>query len=537
MIDSALLADGYAARTAITSLVSGMVGNSAVTAPFVQFACDPVHFVLNVMKPKELMPGQADILEAVAEHDRVGLRKANGIGGTTVAAWLTHWFLGSRVNAVIPTTAGKEMQVKILWLEIHEWAASMKPYVELDITKMSMKKNRLDVWPKWYARGFTSGLAAGQEDTGRAEGWHGDHVLFIVDEGRAIADARWNAALGSLTGENAKVFALSVTGPAMGWFSKIFTEWRQTWKGFSIPAAIKIKRDGNIDEDQIGRLVPTQRAWVEKTYTEEKRKEFAGRWVTATSNVSQKSIDEKLEYGEKSAVFMSRARAEFIPQVEGAAIQLEWIEDSIGREIPVSEGTHYELGVDPAAGGRSNTGIVKRHGANVVGIMEIDVEDTMRIVGLIKRQRDGDPDMLIKVDKPGLGIPIHNRLDELMIRHISINTGDSPRDAERYKKLRDEILGNIRDRFREGRISLPKPASSQEQKVLDRLIMQLVSLTSTITSDGREKFIDKKELTNTLDLVDALALAFAPVGERGPVKITIEQRGVPFTANLMGKIF
>ena len=81
-------------QTFVSELLSGLKGEaiSADPAPlFPEFVDDPVGFVNRIILPyfpgEEIIPSQADVLEALVEHDRVAVRKGNGVGATTVAAW------------------------------------------------------------------------------------------------------------------------------------------------------------------------------------------------------------------------------------------------------------------------------------------------------------------------------------------------------------------------------------------------------------------------------------------------------------------
>ena len=182
------------------------------------------------------------------------------------------------------------------------------------------------------------------------------------------------------------------------------------------------------------------------------------------------------------------------------------------------------IGCDPAGDGAADadrTAIVFRRGRMVYRVEYHNGLNTMQVAGkLAEYSREHQPDGLF-VDKGGLGAGIFDRLQELSIPVIGVNSATAANDAEIYENKRAEMWWLMKEWFDDQPCRLPNEAA---------LISDLTSPQPKVSSNGRkllEKKDDmKKRGVRSPDGADALALTFAePVGFRG--SFTNPYRGKP----------
>lgn len=167
---------------------------------------DPVLFVREVIGAKP-EPYQAKVMRAVASkpRSRVAWRAGRGTGKSCTAAWLVLWHTLLFYESETITTASNWRQVaKMLWPEIHKW------YSRIDFSKLGFDSSSIDVQnlaikldKYWFAIGESS------NDPEKLEGFHADHILFIVDEAKLVTRKTFNSIAGCLTTAYAKMLVLS----------------------------------------------------------------------------------------------------------------------------------------------------------------------------------------------------------------------------------------------------------------------------------------------------------------------------------------
>lgn len=172
------------------------------------------------------------------------------------------------------------------------------------------------------------------------------------------------------------------------------------------------------------------------------------------------------------------------------------------------------IGCDPAgdgAGDADRTAIVFRRGRMVFRVEYHSGLNTMQIAGkLAEYTRQYQPDGLF-VDKGGLGAGVFDRLQELNIAVIGINSASAATDFERYENKRAEMWWTMLEWFEDQPCRMPNNAA---------LIADITAPQPKVSSNGRkllEKKDDmKKRGIRSPDGADALALTFAmPVATRG----------------------
>ena len=164
---------------------------------YARYYHDPVLFAREVIGV-EPTDQQKLLLSSVAEHPLTSCRSGHGIGKTSSLAWLVLWFLSTRPFPMVPCTAPTAHQLHdILWPEINKWLnkSPIKQHFQWLKTKLYLKEYE-DTW-------FAVPRSCDVPDN--MAGFHGDNLLYIIDEASGVPPELYEAIEGSLTGSNAKL--------------------------------------------------------------------------------------------------------------------------------------------------------------------------------------------------------------------------------------------------------------------------------------------------------------------------------------------
>lgn len=168
---------------------------------------------------------QRRIAEDLAAHRFVTVAASKGIGKTFLAARLVIWFLQTRPDSMVITTANTWAQVETqLWAEIRDaWANARLP---LRGSPMRTKWEPDSVrHPKWMALGLSpdedQAIAGFHSKAGRDE-TRRTPVLVIGDECSTIGDGRMDALRGLLTNEGSKMLWIGNPTRVTGRFAEVW---------------------------------------------------------------------------------------------------------------------------------------------------------------------------------------------------------------------------------------------------------------------------------------------------------------------------
>jgi hypothetical protein len=176
------------------------------------------------------------------------------------------------------------------------------------------------------------------------------------------------------------------------------------------------------------------------------------------------------------------------------------------------------IGCDPAEFGADRTAVAFRHGRTVFRIEYHNKKGPMEVAGMLATYwREHQPDALF-VDKIGIGSGIVDRLKELHVPVIGVNSAERAADPERYANKRAEMWHRMKEWLEDRPNRLPNDQA---------LIADLSAPGYKYKSNGsrlvESKDDMKKRQVRSPDGADAVAMTFAePVvpralqGERGP---------------------
>lgn len=429
---------------------------------------------------------QAQILEAILPYGaKVSVRSGHGIGKSSSAAWVLAWFVETHDFAKVPCTAPSARQLRdILWGELSKWQR----------TADEQSRQRQDHPRFWFSHLFrllTDSLldhsardwgafarTAKKENPEALQGFHGAHLLYIVDEASGIAEEVFEAAEGALSTPGARVLMLGNPTRNTGTFAASHRHNRGDYTALHF-------------RSQDSPLVDT-------SY----RERLVRKW------------------GEGSNVVRVRADGDFPRQEDDILISLELTEPCTMREPRPGEGIRT-LGVDVARMGTDRTALVLRQGAVVDQMTVRAKQDTMATVGCILAVLVPWNVQEIAVDVIGLGAGVYDRLEELRRQGTlrcavrAVNVAEKappllhPADAQ-PRLLRDHLWLTMAQWLRDEHpvFCLGDPQAAQD------LAGELASVGYRIDSQGHLVVEDKdsmrKRLGQSPDLADALACTFSP---------------------------
>ena len=454
-------------------------------------------------------PWQADVIDAVKIYDNVAIRACHGVGKTAILAQIALWYTICHSYARVPITAPTfNKQVKdILFAEMHKWwrvAKEKSPWLDSQFDMLTTRFHSKSHPQEWFAVGIPS------SEPLRAEGYHSQHLLAIVDEAKAVKKAFFDSLEGMRTTQEAKLIVASTPGGPLGYFYDVFVKYRSTWKSLFIihPRALQaqLKRKEAVRNDKVHN--PRGGTY----YSDRVRAE----WVA----------DRKTEWGEESPVYVARVIGDF-PAISGdTLIPYGWIVDAENREQGAPGLS--AVGCDVARYGRDRTVLIGGVGGTptfgeTIARDPLETTDAAlaKDIGpdpsrpkyrsvvatadrcqLARRKLDAD---CIVIDDTGLN-GVTDILKERGEKVVPISFGarptDVPRDAEerarrqrrhlldsKYVNIKAEMCWAVRTAFETGAIAL----AGLPQQVLDPLCQQIAMMKYEMDSNGRLRVIDPDE--------------------------------------------
>ncbi len=444
---------------------------------------------------------QDRVLESIRDNRRTAVKGCHAPGKTKLAASAALWFLAAHPRSLVITTATTQRQVKgVMWREIHQAYGNARMPLGGEISE-----TRLQLAPDWWAWGFT----ADEYDPTRFQGFHGPHVLVIVDEAAGVGRGVFEGLEAVMSSGHARMLAIGNPTDPDGEFARMFD--RQDISRFTVDAFETPNFTG-------------PRVTIEdiRADTWKKKVEKAG-GLPMPLLISPEWVREKwIEWcggrqeGEGDPRWMARVRAQFPTTAEGALFPAEWVELAFGRHANVewSGGGTCVLGCDVARFGRDTTQVAAHFpGFGVRDISELPHMDTLDTAGEIslraqKEQERGNAVEEVRIDSDGLGAGVYDMASRLLgERAIEIRNGARAQASTRFFNARSEMLWHLREQLdpkSQDPIALPPDASLRQE---------LRAFRWTLRADGRIAAESKDEVKARIgrspDKADAVAYACA----------------------------
>lgn len=449
---------------------------------------DPVFFCRAFLgfEPWEM---QAQIMRAVADHDRVAVASGHKIGKSLLAAALALWFCVTRPEGRVIMTAAIGRQVeKILWREVktlhHKADARGTPLGG----KLALTPDNGLVFPDGRE---IFGFATDEKE--RMAGYSGQNVLFIADEASGIKEGIFEAIEGNRAG-GAKLLMMSNPTQPAGTFFDAFHSKRSRYKTFQVSS----ETTPNAVSGQ--RLVP---GLATAEFIAEKRE----------------------EWGEDSPLYKVRIKGEFADQAENSLVTLSSLMMAIARfEVdPITDDdVTLKGGLDVAREGGDDNILIGRRGRRVPRLPLLLTPGDGKVIAdqavaamnaLMNDSERADPaSVALFVDATGVGWSPVDFLKRHPLRHfrvIPVQTGSkslvmSEGGFPKYANLRAEAWFSLAEWSKYA--ILP----DGDGKLQEELVDVRYQITDRNQMKIEDKNKSKQRLGRSPDRGDALMLTFVP---------------------------
>lgn len=438
----------------------------------------PVLFAREVLG-FELDPWQDRVLRAYGRRERqISIRACHGPGKTFLAAIMViHHLLCRFPQKTVATAPSRGQLEDALVSEI----VSMIKQLPLPLQELlEIKKNRISLKAA-PEDSFFSARTARSENPEALQGVHEENVLLIADEASGVPEAIFEAAAGSMSGENATTLLLGNPVRSSGFFYDTHHKLSDTW--FTV----------HVSHQDSPR--------VTDAFVEEIRR----------------------RYGEKSNAFRVRALGEFPLADLDTVIPYEIVEGARTREIEIPDNVKEIWGLDVARFGDDKNALVRRSRLGVsYDIAVWEKSDLMATAGRVKRIWDETPVELrpdeIMVDVIGLGAGVADRLMELGLPVVTVNVSEKPIEDHRFTNMRAELWWRCREWLEKGLVRIPDCDRScvhlrdncPHHMLFEELLAPRYEIADSSGKLKVEKKSDmKKRGLRSPNVADALMLTFA----------------------------
>lgn len=291
---------------------------------------------------------QLKAMQALATNRRMTLRGPHGLGKTAFAAIAILWFALTRdgLDWKVPVLASAWRQLtKYLLPEVHKWQRQLrwdiigrKPFTRRELLVMNLKLSTGEVF------------AVASDNPAYIEGAHAANMLYVFDESKSIPDATWDAAEGAFSTGNCYWLAISTPGGMTGRFYDIHAR-KQGYEDWHV---IHVTLEDAIEAGRISR------EWAEQ---------------------------RRLQWGEKSSVYINRVLGEFASDDTDGVINLADIERSNERWLVRKEAGAFNtctgFGVDIGRGGDLSV-IAHEYDDNAITELErMNTRNSMSLAGRV----------------------------------------------------------------------------------------------------------------------------------------------------------
>ena len=427
------------------------------------------------------------------------MKACHGVGKTFTLAIATLWWLARYPEGIVLITSPTQRQVRTqLWSEIRRAVERAKvPYPKLNSTELKFRDDNN------FAIGFST------NQTENFQGYHGKHVLIIVDEAPGIESGIWDAVAGTMAGGDVHIVMAGNPTIPSGAFFDAFTKDRGLWncstidvfdspnlKGLTLEQLLAMDpaEGGPLDQNPFPYLV-TKR-WVYDQYHS---------WWHGSDGSSPQ--------------WLSRVLARFPDQAQNALFKMVWLERAKQRALqdPVDDSASAPLvaGVDVGGGEAETVVYVCEFGSGRRKIIRMGAwrgEDTRgQVVNFLNEFRARLS--IVRVDSIGVGynFALHLRDCRFPIEMINVGMACESKPhlrendpARRFVNLKACFYQALADAFERDQI---------EGLTDEATIGQLAGLLYEVDSQGRMKIESKEKARErgvpSPDRAEALMLALS----------------------------
>jgi hypothetical protein len=438
-----------------------------------KYADQPELWVEEVVK-EYLWSKQKEILRSLVENRYTAVRSAHDTGKSYTAARAMAWWIDTKPDPFVVTTAPTWKQVNsILWREARK------------AHRKGNLRGRINLDAEWYL-GSDELVAFGRKpadyDQAAFQGIHALNVLVLIDEACGVPQSIFEAADSLATNARARVLAIGNPDDPASYFAKVCAP-GSGWNSMKISA------------------------YDTPAFTDEEVRDELLDYL-----VSDLWIQERIKrWGQGSPIFTSKVLGEFPDISDTTLLPPKLIREAQEREILPNPHSQPRYGADIARYGDGETAIAEaidgrvriRKSTHQQGLMET----AGHIIIFLRNEGVRSEGSTFFIDVVGIGSGVYDRLIEQDIPVTPYHGGETPSQPEIFLNKRAEDYWNVRVLAERGDLDLPPDEED------DVLIAQLGSIKWQPTSNGKIKIESKEDMRArglpSPDRADAAVMALA----------------------------
>ena len=444
----------------------------------------------------DIFPHQAEVCESVCRNPRTAVRSGNSIGKSAISALIATWWLTTRPNSMVVTTAPTFRQVKaIIWREIHSfYQRTIERLVVLPSgTKVTgclgpaPDSTQWMLAPDWMA----IGVAARNK-----ENFQGLHpkggMLVILDEGSGMEEEIFDGAKAITTGVQDRIVVIGNPTRPEGSFHRIFNDpqYGAGWHKIHIDSE-KLPWIARGEDPPVPGLVSCR--WIDEILAE----------CGGNRNHPLYQVHVKGNFPDISSRFLLT-----LAQAQRAC-------EDRDPDNPLQPGRPTSIGCDIARGGRSLTTITRISGNVVEDIQRHDIADLVQVKHIIRSEWEKHRTDVVVIDADGLGSGVYDMLRaEKRVPAVAFRGNAEPSHPYKYVNARAEAYYMLADDMIEQRmkIEVENGPLRDKQLIVQTLCMQLAYIEKKWhKKDGRLMIMSKDEMAEkdlpSPDEADSLMMA------------------------------
>ena len=380
-------------------------------------------------------------LEALQEFNKEDFQlwsTGHGVGKTGLLSICLLYYLTTRPFSKVPCTAPTQHQLfDLLWAEAAKWmrrSTLLSNMLKWTQTKISVRGHE----EEWFAVARTSRPKPGEQNVEGLQGFHAEHLLFIVDEASGVPDAIFSAIDGALTTRGAKVLLAGNPTKERGYFYK------------RIKPFVEMAEEG-------------------------KRSHHDGVWsIKFIDNRKSKFVapgyDEKIanDWGRESDIFRIKVQGLPPQSASNALITPSMIEEM--HERTATDDGPVVLSCDPARFGPDESVYYARKGLTFLGRWKLKGMDTQKVaefgVDLFNKFNADE----YNIDGIGIGAGVVDATKKMLgrkrIRVVDVNIGSAANDAKKFLNLRAELFWGLREVIQQVSVPFETPMLDEELPII-----------------------------------------------------------------------
>ncbi len=447
---------------------------------------------------------QADLLKRFPRTRKEAVASGHGVGKSRIEAWLIWWFIicmkqpGKPLKIPITGPSGGNLE-DVIWSEVAVVQKHIHPFFAERFLQQKTDLFCIESERDWFARLRTSR----KENPDALQGFHGDPIMFILDEGFGIPDEIYHVARGALSSDHA--FALMCGNPTKlsGYAYRVFNHKSRAWHTSQVSCLDNLSN-------------------IEQTYN----------WMDINGRIHDVSVAgrvspgypldvEEESGGKESAQYYIRVLGEFPRAERDQVVKKDWVTKSFQRtERRANDRDLRIMGVDVAWDGEDDSAIAVRNGPIVE---ELDswygndptqtAERCRSIFNDYKKVKK--PIRWICVDATGIGAGTYSALlamkdsDGVKLPVLAVKVAETaPEDGgAKCRRIRDWLWWQARLFFKDRR-----PYLTGSGQIWDKLSEEVTTPGYKYGATGKVEVETKAQLkarkVKSPDVADALCLTF-----------------------------